>query len=148
MLEAVGDAVVQQPRKRRDPVAAQVAPDHVPPQGKRQAARTVGPPFAEINDLAQSLVCVGQLSFVNQKARRGRARVHTFLYLIEGHDRVLDRRIVQAQRQERRRQLARHRHLDACERAWAVSLRHDHRTVALVALEVLQACAHHIVLTF
>ena len=46
---------------------AQVAADHVAPERQRQPTRAVGPPFAQIHDLAQPLVRVGELSFVDQQ---------------------------------------------------------------------------------
>src|SRR5262249_59688423 len=51
MFEAVGDAVMQQVRKRRHPIGAQVASDDVSPQWKRQPARAICPPLPPTTNL-------------------------------------------------------------------------------------------------
>ena len=70
MLERVRDAVVQEPRQRRDRRRAEVAANHVAAERQRQPAGAIGPPLAEIDDLLQPLVRVRQLSFVNQQTGR------------------------------------------------------------------------------
>src|SRR5436853_565896 len=68
MLQTERDAVVQQQRQRRDVPRAEVAPDDVAAERKRQPARAIAPPFAEIDDLLQAFIRPGDLSFVDQQS--------------------------------------------------------------------------------
>ena len=62
----------------------------LPPSGKRQPARALVPPLAEVHDLLQAFVLVRQLPFVNQQARRHLAVPNRILDAIERHDDVVD----------------------------------------------------------
>ena len=79
---------------RRDSVAIVDAPRSrritLPPSGSGSPAGAIGPPLAEIDDLLQALVRVGQLAFVNQQTRFDLAVPHLVLNLIERHHDVLD----------------------------------------------------------
>ena len=85
----------------------------------------------------QALGAVRQLAFVNEQARVDRAVHHGLLNLVERHDLVLERRIVELQRQERGRQPAGHADLEALERSVARRPRHrlarDENRAVLVA---------------
>ena len=107
MVEAVGDAVVQQPRQAADQLRAEIAANHVAAERQRQAAGAIRPPLAEVDELAQPFLLVGELPFVNQQAGLDLAVAHGLEDLVERHHDVFDVGLVQPQREKRGRQRAR-----------------------------------------
>ena len=95
---------------RDDQLRPEIAANHVAAERQRQAARALGPPLAEVDELPQPLLLVGELPFVNQQPRLDLAVAHGLEDLVERHHHVLDVRLVEPQRQERGRQRAGNRH--------------------------------------
>ena len=85
----------------------EIAADDVAAERQRQAAGPLGPPLAEIDDLLQPFVLVGQLPLVDQQARVRLAVEDRLLNLVERDDDVFEVRLVDAQRQVRGRERAR-----------------------------------------
>src|SRR5213078_4623507 len=96
-LEVAGDV----PHQR----VSQVATHDVAAERQRQA-RLVVPPFAEIDPEVQPAVCVRQLALVDEEPRVRPTRRHVLLDLIERHDDVARRRLIQLECEVRRGELA------------------------------------------
>src|SRR5262245_55180741 len=87
---------------------AKILPHHVPPEGQRQAS-FAKPPFAEILDEMQTVVCEGELAFVDQKPDVDSAVDHRLLDLIEWRHHRLEVWLEESKREIRTRQLPRNR---------------------------------------
>src|SRR5881296_3247820 len=96
-LEVAGDV----PHQR----VSQVATHDIAAERQRQA-RLVVPPFAEIDPEVQPAVRVRQLALVDEEPRVRPTRRHVLLDLIERHDDVARRRLIQLEREVRRGELA------------------------------------------
>ena len=81
----------------------------LPPSGSGRPPVRSRPPLAEVDQSCAAFVLVGELPFVNQQAGLDLAVAHGLLDLVERHHDVLDVGLVQPQREERGRQLARDR---------------------------------------
>src|SRR4029453_14037594 len=95
MFQTVGDAVVQQSRQGMNRRRAEITTDDVAAQWQRQTGSAIGPPLAEIHDLLEALVGVGQLTLMNQEPGTELASADALLNLIERHDDVLDLRFAE-----------------------------------------------------
>jgi hypothetical protein len=109
----------------------EVAPDHVPAERQRQPAGPIRPPLAEVHDLLQPFVRVGELTLVNQQSSRDGTFPNLVLDLIERHDDVVDRRIEETQREKRRGQLAGNGDADTLERRRSIVSGDDDRPVSI-----------------
>ena len=72
-------------RDNSNHVGTQIATDDIAAERQRQATRPVEPPFAEVNDLLESLRSVGELAFVDQQPCVDDPVHHRLLNLIEGN---------------------------------------------------------------
>jgi hypothetical protein len=68
--QRVGDAVVQQLRDLADHLGPEIAADDVAAERQRQAAGPLVHHFAQVHDLPQAVVGVGELPLVDQQSRR------------------------------------------------------------------------------
>ena len=136
MVERVRNARPQQARHRAHRPAPEVAADDVAAEGQRQAAGSIRPPDAQVDEASKPLVTVGQLAFVDQQSRFHRTVDNRRLNLVEWQHTIRDAWMEQLQREIRRRQLARDGDGDSVERTRTVGLRHHDRPVA-----VAHACA-------
>ena len=99
----------------------EVAANDVAAERQRQAVGALGPPLAEVDELPQALLLVGELAFVNQQPRLDLAVAHGLEDLVKRHHDVLHVGLVEPQREKRGRQRARNRHRDAVERGRSVA---------------------------
>ena len=99
----------------------QIAADDVAAERKRQTGGVIGPPLAEVDDLPEALLGVGQLPLVNEQPGVRLAVEDHLLDLVERHDGELEARLVQPQRQVRRGERAWYRDprsFDPCHAAF------------------------------
>ena len=100
---------MQHLRDLADHLGAEIAPDDVPAKRQRKTAGALGPPLAEVHDLPESLVGVGQLPFVDQQTGIRLPVENRLLDFVERNDDVFEVRFVEPQRQVRGRQRSRDR---------------------------------------
>src|SRR5262245_2758831 len=131
MRKRVGDAVVQHLRHLADQLGSEIAADDVAAERQRKPARALVPPLAEIDDLAQAVLGVRQLPFVDEQARVGLAVGDEPLDLIERHDDVLEIGLVESQREIGGRQRAGNRNPLSLHLRGAVLAGHDDRAVVV-----------------
>src|SRR5216117_1859592 len=94
MGEAVLDAGFEIPGDVPHQRLSQVATHHVAAERQRQS-RLVVPPFAQVDPQMQVAVGVGELPLVDEEPRVRATRRHVLLDLIERHDDMARRRLVQ-----------------------------------------------------
>jgi len=85
MVEAVVDALRQQPAETALQIGIEIALDAVAPQRQGQAGLAL-PPLPEVHDLAQAEVAVGELPLVDDHAGIRLAGLHDVEDLVERHD--------------------------------------------------------------
>jgi hypothetical protein len=108
---------------------AKIASDDVAAERQRQTARPLRPPLTEIHNLAEPVIRIRQLPLVNQQTRFDSSLDDRRLNLVERHDHVVERRLVDAQGEVGGRQRARNRNPRALYRRGTVLLRHHDRPI-------------------
>src|SRR6059058_1697585 len=136
--QSVLDARFQVARDVAHQRGTEVTPHHIAAEGERQAVGLLVPPLAHIDPQVETAVAVRELSFVDQEAGVRPPRRYVILDLIERDDDVPCGGLIELERQEGGRELARYRHERASPRRQGAagvgrsrSARHDAGPVAV-----------------